>query len=122
MSFLYFRLAGCRIGRDVWITGATILDPWLVSIGDGTVIGGDVVISAHIAGGAELYLGPITIGRDCRIGAHAVLCTGVTLGDGATVGIRAYLRKGRRIPAGAYVAAVGAMHPRDVLAMERHTS
>ncbi len=115
---LYLRLAGCRIGRDVWITGATILDPHLVSIGDGCVIGGDVVISPHIAGGGDLYLGPISIGRDCRIGAHAVICAGVTVGEGATVGVRAFLRKGRQIPAGASVAALGALSARDVVELQ----
>ena len=118
---LYFRLAGCRIGRDVWITGATILDPHLVSIGDGCVIGGDVVISPHIAGSGDLYLGPIAIGRDCRIGAHAVICAGVTVGDGATVGVRAFLRKGRHVPAGAAVAALGALSARDVVEFQNRS-
>jgi hypothetical protein len=116
---LYYRLAGCRIGKDVWIIGATILDPHLVSIGDGTVVGGDAVISAHIAGGIDVVFRPISIGRDCRIGAHSVICAGVTIGDGATVGIRAFLRKGTVVPPGAHVAALGGMGPRDVVGLEK---
>jgi hypothetical protein len=116
---MYFRLAGCRIGRDVWIVGATILDPHLVSIGDGSVIGGDVVISPHIAGGDDVYFGPIRIGRDCRIGAHSVVCAGVTIEDGASVGIRTFLRKGTRVAAGTHVAAVGGLPPRDVVEIEK---
>jgi hypothetical protein len=116
---MYFRLAGCRVGRDVWIVGATILDPHLVSIGDGTVIGGDVVISPHIAGGTDVFFSPITIGSDCRIGARSVICAGVTVGDGASVGIRAFLRKGTRVPPGAHVAALGGMSPREVVGLER---
>lgn len=116
---MYFRLAGCRIGKDVWIVGATILDPHLVSIGDGSVIGGDVVISPHIAGGDDVYFGPISIGRDCRVGAHSVICAGVTVEDGASVGIRTFLRKGTRVAAGTHVAAVGGLLPRDVVALEK---
>jgi acetyltransferase-like isoleucine patch superfamily enzyme len=116
---MYFRLAGCRIGRDVWIVAATILDPHLVRIGDGTVIGGEVVISPHIAGGADVFFGPIRIGKDCRIGAHSVICAGVTIGDGASIGIRAFLRKGTKIPPGAHVAALGGMAPRDVAGLEK---
>jgi acetyltransferase-like isoleucine patch superfamily enzyme len=118
LPVLYYRLAGCRIGRDVWITGVTIIDPALVSIADGTVIGGDVVISAHIAGGNDLYLGPIRIGKDCRIGAHAVICAGVVIGDAATLGVRAYLRKGRIVPPGAYVADLGGLSPRRVVTLQ----
>jgi len=116
---MYFRLAGCRIGRDVWIVGATILDPHLVRIGDGTIIGGDAVISPHIAGGTDVLFGPISIGSDCRIGAHSVICAGVKIGDGASVGIHAFLRKGTTVAAGAHVAAVGAMGPREVVALEK---
>jgi hypothetical protein len=116
---MYFRLAGCRVGRDVWIVGATILDPHLVSIGDGTVIGGDVVISPHIAGGTDVFFGPITIGSDCRVGAHSVICAGATVGNGASVGIRVFLRKGTKVPPGAHVAALGGMSPRGVVGLER---
>ncbi len=117
LPVLYYRLAGCRIGKDVWMTGVSIIDPAIVSIGDGTVIGGEVVISAHIAGGNGLYLGPIRIGRDCSIGAHSVICAGVTIGDGATVGVRAYLRRGRVVPAGGYVADLGGLPPRRVASL-----
>ena len=102
---MYFRLAGCRLGRDVRITTPALLDPYLISIGDGSVIGGDAVLSAHIFSRGKLYLAPITIGRDCEIGAHALLCAGVSVGDGATVGIRACIPQGRRIPPNARITA-----------------
>jgi acetyltransferase-like isoleucine patch superfamily enzyme len=102
-STMYFRIAGCRIGKGVWLTTAALLDPYLISIGDGTVIGGDATLTAHIFANGELFLAPIRIGRDCQIGAQALLCPGVTVGDRAVVGIRTVLRTGRRIPAGAHV-------------------
>jgi hypothetical protein len=116
---MYYRIAGCRMGKDVWIVGATIFDPHLVSIGDGTVIGGDVVISPHIAGGGDVFFGPIRIGCDCRISAHSVICAGVTVEDGASVGIRTFLRRGTRVAAGKHVAALGGLPPRDVIELEK---
>jgi len=104
-STMYFRVAGCRMGKAVWLTTASLLDPYLITIGDGSVIGGDAILSAHLFADGELFLAPIRIGRDCQIGAHALVCPGVTVGDGATVGIRAYLRPGRRVPAGARVSS-----------------
>jgi hypothetical protein len=117
-STMYFRLTGCRIGKGVWLTTASLLDPYMISIGDGTVVGGDAVLSAHIFSNGRLFLAPIHIGKDCQIGAHALLCPGVTLGDGATVGIMAYVRKGRHIPPGAHVVSVGGLAVREVLRME----
>jgi len=116
---MYFRLAGCRLGRNVWLIASTILDPYLISIGDDSVVGGDAVISAHMFRDGALYLAPISIGRGCQIGAHALVSAGATLGDGAVIGIRAYIRRGRRVPAGANIAAVGGLPFRAALGLER---
>lgn len=104
-STMYFRLAGCKLGRDVRITTPALLDPYLISIGDGTIIGGDAVLTAHLFSRGRLYLAPIRIGRDCEIGAHALLCAGVSVGDGASVGIRALVPRGRKIPPNSRITA-----------------
>jgi len=116
---MYFRLAGCKLGRNVWLLASTILDPYLISIGDDTVVGGDAIISAHMFRHGALYLAPITIGRGCQIGAHALINAGAILGDGAVIGIRAYIRRGRRVPAGANIAAVGGLSLRAALDLEQ---
>jgi hypothetical protein len=114
----YFRLVGCRIGKDVRLTTAQLLDPYLISIGDGTMVGGDAVITAHLFQNGQLILAPILIGRDCQIGAHAMICPGATIGDRATVGIKAFVRKGISVPPDAHVEAVSALPARDVVALE----
>jgi hypothetical protein len=119
LPLLYYRLAGSRIGRDVWLTAVTILDPSLVSIGDGTILGGDVTIAAHVVSSGHLYLGPVRIGNDCRIGAHALVCAGVTVGDGANVGVRAYLRKGRVVPPGGNLLDAGGLAPGTVVELHK---
>ncbi|MGA2613482.1 MAG: DapH/DapD/GlmU-related protein [Spirochaetia bacterium] len=118
---MYFRLAGCRLGRNVWLIASTILDPYLISIGDDTVVGGDAVISAHMFMNGGLYLAPISIGKGCQIGAHALISAGATLGDGAVIGMRTYIRRGRKVPAGANIAALGGLALRAALDMERES-
>jgi hypothetical protein len=118
LANLYFRLAGCRIGRDVRLTTSQILDPYLISIGDGTMVGGDAVITAHLFQNGQLILARILIGKDCQIGAHALVCPGVTIGDRATVGIKAFVRRGMSVPADAHVEAVSALPAREVVALQ----
>jgi acetyltransferase-like isoleucine patch superfamily enzyme len=117
-SMMYFRLAGCRIGHDVWITTPFLLDPHLISIGDGTVIGGDAVLTTHLFEKGILLLAPITIGRDCSVGAHALISPGVAVGDRATIGMRVILREGKRVPAGAHIASLDGLPYERVLDLE----
>jgi hypothetical protein len=117
-SMMYFRLAGCRIGRNVWITTPFLLDPYLISIGDGTVIGGDAVLTSHLFEKGILLLAPITIGSDCSVGAHALISPGVAVGDRATIGMRVILREGKRVSAGAHVASLDGLPYERVLDLE----
>ncbi len=119
LALMYFRLAGCRIGRGVWLTTTFLLDPYLISIGDGTVIGGDAVITAHLFENGVLSLAPIRIGRRCMVGAHALISPGVTIEDGAVVGMRAYVREGRRIPRGSRIASMAGLPAERLLDLER---
>jgi acetyltransferase-like isoleucine patch superfamily enzyme len=66
----------------------------MISIGDDTVVGGDAVLTAHLFENDTLFIAPIRIGKNCMIGAHAILCPGAVVGDGATVGIRSVVRVG----------------------------
>ncbi len=100
---LYFRIAGSRIGRNVWLTTVQLLDPHMISIGRDTVVGGDAVITSHLFAHDTLFIAPIRIGSGCTIGAHSLLCPGVVIGDNATVGIKALVGVGSRVPAGTHV-------------------
>ena len=65
-----------------------------IRIGDGTLIGPQVFITSDAFGGSRDNLtkvhsgheAPIKIGANVRIGAHAVILPGVSIGDGATIG------------------------------------
>jgi carbonic anhydrase/acetyltransferase-like protein (isoleucine patch superfamily) len=120
-SMMFHKLCGCRIGKNVWINAIALVDPYLISIGDHSVIGGDAVISSHIFENGKLTLRRITIGKKCLIGAWAYISPGVTVGDGAVVGMHAYVRKGAQVPAGTVVTGVGSMPFGRALDLERGT-
>ena len=78
----YARLMGARIGRAVHL-GTEALGAYdLLTIGDGTAIGGDTVIPGCSVRGGRLHLGPVTIGRECFVGSRALLREHVTMEDG----------------------------------------
>ncbi len=93
-----------RINREHMRAGVTMTDPDLVWVGPGVTIGRDTVIEpmtqlhgdTHI--GEACLLGPDTritdsaVGDGCTIDSSIV--TGSRLGEGVTVGPRAYLRQG----------------------------
>ncbi len=109
-----------HLGNAVFVNFDCIfLDGADITIGDGTVIGPRVQLltAAHPvdpqervildpatgarAGGYSINK-PITIGKDCWIGAGAIILGGVTIGDGTTIGAGSVVT--RDIP-GSVVAA-----------------
>jgi hypothetical protein len=121
-SQMFYRLSGCRIGKNVWINTVNVIDCYMISIGDNSVIGGDAVLSPHLYENGKLLIQPITIGRNCLVGAHAYISPGVTLGDGSVIGMRAHVRKGRTLPPGSRVTAVAAVPLSTAFEIERGTA
>ena len=85
------------IGNNVGISGATIYAREGISIGDNTLVGGNVKIldndfhpldpEARRNDVKELINArPISIGKDCFIGCNAIILKGTILGDGCVVG------------------------------------
>lgn len=107
----------CDYGFNIHTNGLTvinyncvILDTSPVYIGENAFIAPGVCIACagHAIDAKQRALGigtssPITIGRDVWIGANAVICGGVKIGDGSIIGAGSIVTKD--IPAG--VIAVG---------------
>ncbi|CEL59910.1 Nodulation protein L OS=Rhizobium meliloti (strain 1021) GN=nodL PE=3 SV=1 [Rhizoctonia solani AG-1 IB] len=99
----------CEYGFNVIIegevfigTGCTMLDVCPITIGERTLIGPNVQIYTPVhplrpeerngLKGAE-WAKPIRIGKDCWIGGSSIICPGVTIGDGSTVGAGSVVTK-----------------------------
>jgi maltose O-acetyltransferase len=109
-----------HIGNGVFVNFDCIfLDGADITIGDGTAIGprvqfltashpvdaGDRVTRDFVTGqrnGAICINKPITIGKDCWIGAGAIILGGVTIGDGTTIGAGSVVT--RDVPEGVVAA------------------
>lgn len=89
--------AEINIGNNVGISGATIYARKGISIGDNTLIGGNVKIldndfhpieveARNLDVKDKIAAREIKIGRDCFIGANSLILKGVEIGDGVVVG------------------------------------
>ena len=94
----YYRAMGCKIGKNCYISSDRINDPYLVRIGDNSVIGSKVIITPHIAEKNEIVFSPITIGDNCLIGLGAQINPGCNIGDGAVIASRAIVPKYTNVP------------------------
>jgi acetyltransferase-like isoleucine patch superfamily enzyme len=104
----YHRLMGMKVGRRVQINTAVVADQNLITIGDDTVIGGDVTLVCHAAERGRLVTAPVRIGRNVTVGLMAVVLPGCEIGDGAVIAAGAVLSKGARVGPGEIWAGVPA--------------
>jgi acetyltransferase-like isoleucine patch superfamily enzyme len=96
----YHRLMGMRLGARVQINTAVVADQNLISIGDDTVIGGDVTLICHVAERGRLATAPVVIGRNVTVGLMAVILPGCVIGDGAILAAGSVLTKGSKVGPG----------------------
>lgn len=88
-----------RIGKGVFInSGCCFQDHAGIEIGDGTLIGPQVVIATlnHVQDlkhRADMIPSPVKIGKNVWIGAHATILPGVTIGDNAIIAAGAVVNK-----------------------------
>ena len=89
--------AEINIGNNVGISGATIYARKSITVGDNTLIGGNVKIldndfhpieiearNADIK--EKIGVKPVIIGKNCFIGCNSIILKGTELGDGCVVG------------------------------------
>ena len=94
----YYRAMGCKIGKNSFISSDRINDPYMVSIGDNSIIGSKVIITPHLAEKNDLVLSPVTIGNNCLIGLGAQINPGCVIGHGVVIASRAIVPKYTNIP------------------------
>lgn len=88
-----------RLGKNVFInSGCCFQDHAGIEIGDGSLIGHQVVIATlnHVMNPskrADMIPKPVKIGKNVWIGAHATILPGVTIGDNAVIAAGAVVAK-----------------------------
>lgn len=92
-------LFGARIGANVAL-GGTIDDPYMVSIGDGVVLGNGSLVSGNVITNGKIRFGEVRIGAGATVGVNAVVLPGSEIGANALVVGGAMVMSGTKIPAG----------------------
>ncbi len=106
------------VGKDVFInSGCCFQDQGGIEIGDGSLIGQQVVIatlnhSLDPADRQSMLPAKVVIGKNVWIGAHATILPGVTIGDNSVIGAGAVVN--RNIPADSVAVGVPAKVVRKV--------
>jgi len=96
-SQIYYKLIGCKFGKDVFINSVGLHDAYLLELGDNVVIGGKSDITCHTFEGDSLTLGKVKIGNNVLIGANCYIMPGVTIGDNCDIGANSVIRKNKEI-------------------------
>lgn len=118
---IYYRILGCKIGRDVFINTAGLHDAYLLEIGSNVVIGGKADISCHIFEGNHLTLGKIKIGNNVLIGTEAYIMPGVTIENNCNIGMYAYVRKNKTVPEGSMIMALPGLPAKQIAKLEKES-
>ncbi len=105
-STLFFKIIGCKIGKNVWINTFMLNDAYLLTIEDNVIIGGQTDVSCHLYENNRLILKRIHIGSNSSIGAHCYIAPGVTVGKNCVIGLGCYIRQGKNIPDNSKITSI----------------
>ncbi|MGW0864660.1 Pls/PosA family non-ribosomal peptide synthetase [Streptomyces sp. NPDC002611] len=98
---LYLRALGARIGKGVTILSRSApVCTDLLSVGDGTLVRKDALLSCYRAVDGVIETGPVTLGRGAVVSEVTVLDIGSRLGDGARLAHASSLHTGQTVPDG----------------------
>lgn len=91
----------CHFGKNVYCNfGCTFVDDTHIYVGDYTMFGPNVTVATaghpvlpELRKQAYQYNAPVHIGKNCWIGAGAVIVPGVTIGDNTVIGAGSVVTK-----------------------------
>lgn len=91
----------CHFGKNVYLNfGVTLVDDTHIYIGDYTMFGPNVTVATaghpilpELRAQGYQYNAPVTIGKNCWIGAGAIVLPGVTIGDNVVIGAGSVVTK-----------------------------
>jgi galactoside O-acetyltransferase len=91
----------CKIGKNVYANfNLTLVDDTQITIGDYTMLGPNVTIASaghpilpELRQKGYQYNLPVSIGKNCWIGANSTILPGVTIGDNSVIGAGSLVTK-----------------------------
>lgn len=104
-----YRMIGVKIGKDVTISPDVVLDwlfPELITIEDGVLIGGDMMIATHEFIIDRIMLGRVVVGKQAMLASWVCVNPGVNIGERSIIGLFSYCRDD--VPAYSFVAGIPA--------------
>lgn len=116
---IYLRVAGAKVGKEVFVNTKDIFDAYLLEIGNSVVIGGEAFLNCHLFEHGHLNLGKIVIGDGATIGACAYLTPGAHIGKNSAVGMYTYLRRGTEVGDGETLMTPPGMTIRQIVKLMR---
>lgn len=89
----FLKLVGLKMGKSSVVAGSEIIhDPYMVEIGEQTLIGGWSQITGHL-GEKKLIVKKVKIGDNCLIGGKSFVMPGVIIEDDVTVALNSVVLK-----------------------------
>jgi len=111
---LYFRLLGCKMGKNVFLNSKGLQDAYLLELGDDVIIGGEVDITCHIFEGRHLILNKIIIGDNTLIGFRSYVMPGAEIGKKSVIGCYSVIRKDRKFHDNSMIISIPGLPIRKV--------
>lgn len=115
----YFRIIGCRMGRNVKLNTFMLNDAYLLTLEDDVIVGGDTDISCHLFENNHLTLKPIRIGKGTLVGAHCYISPGVDIGEHCVIGLHSFIRSDHVIEDRSVITSLAAIDVRTAREIER---
>lgn len=89
----FLKLVGLKMGKSSVVAGSELIhDPYMVEIGEQTLIGGWSQITGHL-GEKKLTVKKVKIGDNCLIGGKSFVMPGVIIEDDVTVALNSVVLK-----------------------------
>lgn len=89
----FLKLVGLKIGKSSVLAGSELIhDPYMLEIGEQTLIGGWSQIAGHLAE-KKLLVKKVIIGDNCLIGGKSVIMPGAIIEDNVTVALNSVVTK-----------------------------
>lgn len=96
----FSRWLGARVGKGLISIGGLTVDPYLIDIEEGALIGHEALLIPNEVSATHLTLRRIRVERGAVVGARCVVGPGVDIGAGAMVKAMSWVPEGTRIPPG----------------------